>query len=101
MTVSQLERTLSAAELAEWEAFNEIEPIGDDRADLRTGILASLWANMHRRKGSPAFKPTDFMPFVDREAVKRRENSALSEKIRGALMGMGGGRSRSANPPTR
>jgi len=63
MTVEELGERMSSKELSEWIAFNAISPIGDDRADLRAGIVASVVANCHRTKGQP-FKPIDFMPFA-------------------------------------
>ena len=89
MSVEKLERTVSARELAEWEAFDSIDPIGDERGDLLMGILASLMANMNRKKGSKAYRPSDFMPFVDREAVKKADTAALGEQIKAALAGGG------------
>ena len=52
---------MSARELAEWRAFDAVEPIGEPRADLRAGIIASLvWnANWTSRK-----TPFDFMPYA-------------------------------------
>lgn len=52
---------MSAIELAEWKAFDALEPIGEPRADLRAGIIASLvWnANWQTRK-----TPFDFMPYA-------------------------------------
>lgn len=50
-------------QLLTWSAFAEIEPFGEERADLRAGIIASTIANVNRdpKKGRP-FKPGDFMP---------------------------------------
>ncbi len=48
----------------EWQAYYQIEPWGEDRADLRAGIVASVIANTHRdarRKPEP-YQPADFMP---------------------------------------
>jgi hypothetical protein len=55
---------ISALELAEWEAYYHMEPFGEERADLRAGIVASTVANVQRdRKKKPQpFKPEDFMP---------------------------------------
>lgn len=61
--MQELGERMSSMELSEWIAFNAISPIGDDRADLRSGIVASVIANCHRTKGQP-FKPVDFMPFA-------------------------------------
>lgn len=52
-------------------AYYELEPFGEERADLRSGIVASTVANAHRdpkRRRKP-FRPLDFMPRFD--AAKR------------------------------
>ena len=47
----------------EWIEYTNLEPFGEERADLRAGIIASTIANcLARKKGQPAFKVTDFMP---------------------------------------
>lgn len=54
---------MGSGELTEWRAFYGLHPFGEDRADLRMGILASLTANINRDKKRKAFAPQDFMPF--------------------------------------
>jgi len=50
----------------EWQTYAAIEPFGDERADLRAGIVACTIANcLARKKGKPAFKPADFMPLFE------------------------------------
>ena len=41
--------------------YYAMEPWGEQRADLRAGIVASTMANLWRSKGEPS-KPSDFMP---------------------------------------
>ena len=48
-------------EFLDWVDYEKIEPFGEERADLRAGIIASTYANIHRGKGK-AFVPSDFMP---------------------------------------
>jgi hypothetical protein len=67
-TVAELEETMSGRELTEWMAYDSLEPFGEQRADLRSGIVASTIANCHRSRG-PAFKPQDFMPFVEKPSA--------------------------------
>lgn len=50
-----------------WQRYAQLEPFGEDRGDLRMGILASVLANVNRdpsRKPDP-FKAEDFMPDFD------------------------------------
>jgi hypothetical protein len=61
---------MTSRDVAEWKAYFSIEPFGEERADLRMGILASLIANVHRdrKKKFEPFTPADFMPgFGDEE----------------------------------
>lgn len=57
--------------LGEWMALYGIDPWGEQRADLRAGIVASTIANVNRdarRKPEP-FEATDFMPYRERKTV--------------------------------
>lgn len=47
-------------------AYFEVDPFGEERADLRAGIVASAVANANRVKGK-SFKPKDFMPQFDQK----------------------------------
>ena len=58
--------SVGSDELTEWMAFYQLEPFGDMRADYRSGVLASTFANAHRADGVKPFTPEDFMPFMDR-----------------------------------
>jgi len=53
---------MTSLQLSEWMAYNEIEPFGEEREDLRMGILASTMANINRSSGKKPYKPRDFMP---------------------------------------
>ena len=63
---------ISSRELSEWQAEYSISPFGEERADLRAGIIASVIANVNRdpKKGK-AFKPSDFMPLVEEEKAEQ------------------------------
>lgn len=58
---------ISSRELTEWQAYYNLEPWGEERADLRSAIVASTVANTglifvdrkHRRR---QYKVDDFMP---------------------------------------
>lgn len=65
MSVARAQMEISSAEFGEWVAFFSLEPFGDRIADLRTGVVASTVANVNRGKDTPAFKPLDFIPWVD------------------------------------
>lgn len=48
-------------------AYAQIDPWGEERADLRNGIACSLMANAWRVKGSRRYSPQDFIPKFERE----------------------------------
>lgn len=81
MTVKQLLSLIDADELAEWEAFDSLEPFGDMRADVRAGVVASTLANIHRKRGAKAFKMTDFMPML-----KLIQPQQTEEEMKSVLM---------------
>ncbi len=49
--------------MAEWSAFDRVEPFGDPREDLRTGIVTS---NLFNAFTGSTTKPADFMPLSDK-----------------------------------
>jgi hypothetical protein len=79
MSVRQLLTTLDSGELAEWVAFDSLEPVGEYRADFRAGMLASLFANANKAKGAKTLSPGDFMPFIEKEEpdVHESEQSVI------------------------
>lgn len=55
-------------------AFDSLETIGEARADLRAGLVASAAANNGYWTLEKPYKPLDFMPF---QQVKEDENPIL------------------------
>lgn len=70
--------------VAEWMAYDSLEPIGELRADVRAGIIASVIANTNRdRKRRPdPFTPHDFMPFLERSAAAPPTPMSLTESLK-------------------
>ena len=64
MTVAELLSRVSSRELSEWMVYYEQEPFGEERGDLRAGIVASTVANANRdpKKQKKPFTAQDFMP---------------------------------------
>jgi hypothetical protein len=52
-TVGQLLSEITSRELTEWMAYATLEPFGEQRADLRTGLLATVSALGHGAKYTP------------------------------------------------
>lgn len=76
---------MPSSEFSEWMAFAALEPFGENRADLRAGIVASTLANIHRKKGAKAFAPTDFMPFGHELPAPTGDDPAAFEALLGSL----------------
>jgi hypothetical protein len=68
---------MPSAEFTEWKAYAALEPFGEARADLRSGIVAATLANIHRAKKTKAFKPHDFMPFQEEDSLPQDEGDAI------------------------
>lgn len=61
MSIKRAQQEIDSAEFSEWIAYAHLEPFGEERADLRMGILASTFVNMMSAKGK-RYQPKDFMP---------------------------------------
>lgn len=74
---------IPAALLAEWTAFDKVEPISlGYRGDVQAGIVASLLANVYRdpsKKAEP-YTPEDFIPSFRR--AERRNPRDMWKEIR-------------------
>jgi hypothetical protein len=70
MPVRELLARVGSDELTEWMAFYQLEPFGEMRADLRSGVVAATFANAYRTKDARPFTPEDFMPYIERSAPK-------------------------------
>jgi hypothetical protein len=62
---------LSVPQFLEWQLYSAVHPFGEERADLRAGIIASVIANANRGKRTQAYKPADFMPKFGRTPRKQ------------------------------
>ncbi len=82
---------MSSREFAEWLALYGMEPFGDARADLRSGIVASVIANVNRdpKKRRRPYKPEDFVPRFEseRRQTSWREQLQFVEMLNTALGG--------------
>lgn len=76
---------IDSEELTEWQAYYAIEPFGEERADLRSGIIASILSNVHRSKGANPSKPSDFV-------LEFGQKQDMSEDLLKAKLGILNGR---------
>lgn len=79
---------LTASQLNDWFAYEQIEPFGEFRSELRHGQMMALHANLNRdSKNKPEpFTALDFMNFVEREPEREytiEELEAYAAKIFG------------------
>ncbi len=58
----ELKKRLNAREIAEWIAYERIEPFGSRFLELLHGIQCAVAAEPYRKEGTPPPEPTDFMP---------------------------------------
>lgn len=80
--------SLTSREFADWLAFNRIEALGEERADLRMGILASTVLAPHMGKGKKPPAPSKFMPYYQPPAQTPDQIHALMARaIAGAKRG--------------
>lgn len=71
MSIRQVQQNVDSAEFSEWIAYCNIEPFGEERADLRSAIVASTIANCNRKANKQAFKVSDFMPMFKRSPIQK------------------------------
>jgi hypothetical protein len=76
---------LNAKQMAEWEAYFQLEPLGEDRADLRMARTCALLANINRKKNARLFAEKEFLfNFEPEEAQSADEMKAEIMKMKGA-----------------
>ena len=57
---------------------------------MRAGIVASTIANANRKKGTKAFKPSDFMPKFEQQEQTLEQQKAAAEAVALAFGGKRG-----------
>ena len=72
---------MDASELTEWEAlYTQIEPMPEDRADVRAGVIASQSVAPHMKRGHQPPKPLDYFGWSERS--KGPSTATLREKFK-------------------
>lgn len=99
--MAELLARISSRELTEWMQYYELEPFGEERADLRAAIVAATVANANRRKGKRAFKPADFMPRFKQQAEPQswEDQLRLVEMLNAAFGGVDLRNRKTGDPP--
>lgn len=55
---------ITSSQLTDWIAYNNVEPFGHDMLYYMIGQAIAYFYNANRKKGTPAKKPWDFIPFI-------------------------------------
>jgi len=87
MTVAELLRRVSSAELTEWMAFSALESFGADAENLGHAITAATVANANRGKDKPPYKVEDFMPHFEKQNQTPDEMLLIAQIYTAALGG--------------
>ena len=78
---------VSSRELTEWGIFYGLEPFGEERADLRSGVVASTIANVNREKKQKPYKPEDFLLFREKPKQSWEDQLRIVEMLNAAYGG--------------
>ncbi|HAS91002.1 MAG TPA: hypothetical protein DCS12_01700, partial [Clostridiales bacterium] len=77
-------------QLAEWEAYNVIDPIGEARADYRSSFIAwtitNLFIQAYGKKGTEMAKFEDFILKWDSQPEEQKVQSV--EEMKSAMMAL-------------
>lgn len=72
--VHEITRELNGVQIAEYMAYDQLEPIGAERVDAGFASVCVTMANMWRGKGKRAMKIEEFMLFVKKDKQKTMED---------------------------
>jgi len=90
--VDRLLAELSTREFDEWLAYYQIEPWGEERGDVRAGIIASTIANVNRnpKQRRKPYSPKDFMPVYDKPPKRQQSTEEMLRMAEMITAAMGG-----------
>lgn len=84
-------REITWEHFCEWRAYDELEPLGDDRADIRTAHIVQTLVNLHRGKNREPYKLSEFvLPFGDyKRPVPQQQSWQVMKQMLGMYFGVG------------
>ena len=85
-----LQQQIDSLEFSQWLAMERVYPWGEERADLRAGIVASTMANCHRSPNKDPFSPVDFMWKYKPDVIEPQTPEVLQatiDAVFGAMIG--------------
>ena len=71
---------MSSCEFTEWMAFSQLEPWGEERADLRSALICKVLADINTPKDKQRMKLEDFVLKFD-----RKPQAQTTEEMIGAV----------------
>lgn len=78
---------MSSREFLEWQAYEALTgPLGEERADIRSAIVAMTVANAHRSRKQRPFKIRDFIPEFKPIRLEPPSVKELKMKAKQALL---------------
>ena len=74
---------ISSHELTEWMAYAQLEPFGEERADIRSATNTMVLANANRdpKKKRTPYTIEDFMLFRDDAEKPEQTQAETAEKV--------------------
>lgn len=78
----ELYARLTSTEITTWLAYYMLDPMGGEREDLRSGIVAATIANVNRGKDSRPFEPSDFMPQFGPQKVEEESPEDMMAQMK-------------------
>jgi len=92
MSVARAQEEISSYEFAEWQAYAELEPFGETRADMRAGTIAATIANTQRtKKHQKVWQWDDLIPQPEkriREPQTMEQQLQIVEGLNAAFGGL-------------
>lgn len=86
MTIGEMLQRMTSAELAGWRAYYAVESFGEEKADLRAGIVAAAVFNANRSSKSKIHQPIDHMPYAMKEKKAAHASMPVEKQVE-AVMG--------------
>lgn len=80
MPVSSVFDEMTSAEVAEWQAYRQVELLPGERLEMLVATLIALTANIHRAEHSEPLTALDFLPWLqddDDEDDERRPEDMI------------------------
>ncbi len=70
----------------EWMDYYDVEPFGEERADLRSAIVAQVVASSIPTKSKKRFKVKDFMPSFEKKSKHSSGGKQTAEQMKSTFL---------------